>query len=115
MKPNQKHTSPEAAEREKRHQFGQPEGNQRGEQAAARSQREFYKWVESEATREELETYQRDKSKPFVRRRFIEIFMQAKEVNDFCQITNQTHGFPKQTLQTLPEPPKIEIILTGGN
>ena len=71
MKIEYKHKSPEAAERERRHQFGQPEGNKQGNPSTAVNQREFYRWCESQATEQELREYVRDESNPMARRKFV--------------------------------------------
>lgn len=102
--------TPEAAARKKAHQFGQPDGNRPCPPQEANSQRRFYAWVESKATAEELEAYMNDETKPAARRRFIQAYMNAQTVWDFVQITNQTHGMPKQTIET-PALPKIEITI----
>lgn len=110
MKKEYKHSSPEAAAREKAHQFGQPGGNKPMPGWQANSQRAFYRWVEAEATYEELTAYVNDESKPIVRRNFVRAMLQCQSVDDYFAMTNQTHGAPKQTIEqtTLPE---IEIIL----
>lgn len=90
--------------------FGQSRANPRGNQSTAALQRAFYRWVEAEATEDELQEYVRDKSKPLIRRRFIQVFLKAESVRDFCEVTNQTHGQPKQVIEatSLPE---IKIVL----
>lgn len=112
MKKGQQHTSPEAAERERRHQFGQPEGNKQCDPSKALNQRQFYAWVESQATLAELEAYLKDPSRPAARQRFIAVYLAAQEVSDFCQISNQTHGMPKQVVEAVT-PPVIRIDLSG--
>lgn len=79
--------------------FGQPRANRSGNPSTAVAQREFYRWVESKATEDELQAYIRDKSKPLIRRRFISVFLNAETVRDFCEVTNQTHGAPKQVIE----------------
>lgn len=110
MKPEYKHTSPEAAERERRHQFGQPEGNKLGDPRKAVNQRDFYRWAESKATEEELKAYVQDANNPFTRRRFVAALVKCDTVQDFFDLTNQTHGQPKQVIEqtNLPE---VKIIL----
>lgn len=90
--------------------FGQPRANPSGNQSTAALQRAFYRWVEAEATEDELQAYVRDKSKPLVRRRFIQVFLKAESVRDFCEVTNQTHGQPKQVVETTALP-AIKITL----
>lgn len=114
MRKDLQHTSPEAEERERRHQFGQPEANRRGDPAAASNQRYFYAWVESKATQAELEAYLADPDKPEARKRFIRVYLAAVEVSDFCAITNQTHGMPKQVVEAVPAP-VIKIDLSGDD
>lgn len=90
--------------------FGQKRANPSGNQSTAALQRAFYRWVEAEATEDELQAYVRDKSKPLVRRRFIQVFLKAESVRDFCEVTNQTHGQPKQVVETTSLP-AINIVL----
>ena len=110
MRHEYKHTSPEAAERERRHQFGQPEGNKLGDPRKAVNQRDFYRWAESKATEEELKAYVQDANNPFARRRFVAALVKCDTVQDFFDLTNQTHGQPKQVIEqtNLPE---VQIIL----
>lgn len=102
--------TPEAAAREKAHQFGQPNGNQRGDPSTAASQREFYRWCESKATHDELTAYVNDPSKPYARRKFVQALTNCDTVQDFFDLTNQTHGAPKQVIESIA-PPRIEIKL----
>lgn len=99
-----------AEERERRHQFGQPEGNKLGDPRKATNQREFYRWAENNANEYELKEYVKDKTKPFVRRKFVAALIKCDKVQDFFDLTNQTHGQPKQVIEqtNLPE---INIIL----
>ena len=110
MSPEYKHKSPEAAERERRHQFGQPEGNKLGDPRKAANQRDFYRWAEGKATEEELKAYVQDTANPYARRRFVAALVKCDTVQDFFELTNQTHGQPKQTIEqtNLPE---VQIIL----
>ena len=103
-------TSPEAAERERRHQFGQPEGNKLGDPRKAANQRDFYRWAEGKATEEELKAYVKDTANPYARRRFVAALVKCDTLQDFFELTNQTHGQPKQTIEqtNLPE---VQIIL----
>lgn len=98
--------TPEALARMKRHQFGQPEANPSD---VGGKQRDFYKWVEATATEKELRDYIADNSKPYVRRRFVECFLAAEKPQDYFDLTNQAHGYPKSEVQTL-EKLEIEII-----
>lgn len=104
MRKGLKHKSEESKERERRHQFGQPEGNPQGESKLAVNQREFYRWAEAKASQADLEQYRDDKSKPFARRRFCELLLQQTDMDDMFALTNQTHGAPKQPIevQSLP-------------
>lgn len=111
MRKGYKYKSPEAEAREKAHQFGQPGGNKIGDQRNAGSMRAFYRWVESEATQDELTAYANDESKPYVRRKFIEAMTHAETPQDFFDLTNQTHGAPKQVIESV-EAPTIIIDLT---
>lgn len=110
MRPEYKHTSPEAAERERRHQFGQPDGNKLGDPRKAVNQRDFYRWAESKATEDELKAYVKDINNPFARRRFVAALVKCDTVQEFFDLTNQTHGQPKQVIEqtNLPE---VQIIL----
>ena len=102
--------SDEAREREKKHWFGQPNGNKQGDPRAAGSQRAFYAWCESEATEKELRTYAMDDPKPMARRKFVAALMGCKTVQDFFDLTNQTHGQPKQVIEQT-NLPAVQIIL----
>ena len=110
MKKEYKHKSPEAAERERRHQFGQPEGNKQGNPSTAVNQREFYRWCESQATEQELREYVRDESKPMARRKFVAALMGCNTVQDFFDLTNQTHGQPKQVVEQT-NLPDVRVVL----
>lgn len=94
-------------------QFGQPGGNPQCPGSVAANQREFYRWVESKATREELEAYATDEGKPAMRRNFVTACLDAMNKRDpklYFELTNQTHGLPKQVVEqtTLPE---VTIVL----
>lgn len=95
----------EAAARVKEHQFGQPNGNRRGDPSAATAQREFYRWVMTKATEEELNAYLRDKSNPMFRRSFIRTWLKSDQVGDYIMVTNQIYGMPRQEVevQSLPQ------------
>lgn len=110
MQPKHKFSSEEARERERVHQFGQPNGNKQGDPRTAVNQREFYRWCETVATEDELREYVQDNSKPMARRKFVASLMRCDTVQDFFDLTNQTHGQPKQTIEqtSLPE---IKIVL----
>lgn len=110
MKKEYQHRSPEAAERERRHQFGQPEGNKQGNPSTAVNQREFYRWCESQATEQELREYVRDESKPMARRKFVAALMGCNTVQDFFDLTNQTHGQPKQVIEQT-NLPDVRVVL----
>lgn len=110
MKKEYKHKSPEAAERERAHQFGQPNGNPRGNSSAAVSQREFYRWCECVATQEELQAYAKDETHPYSRRKFVLSLQKCDTVQDFFDLTNQTHGMPKQVIEQT-DLPEVKIVL----
>ena len=111
MKPEYKHKSPEAAERERAHQFGQPGGNPICPQSIAANQRAFYRWAETKATEEELRAYKDDKTKPYTRRHFVELLLtKCESMQDVFDLTNQTHGQPKQVIEQT-NLPAIEIVL----
>lgn len=112
MRKEYQYKSPEAAAREKAHQFGQPGGNVPGNQSNAGSMRAFYRWVESEATQQELTEYANDLTKPYVRRKFVTAMTAANTPQDFFDLTNQTHGAPKQVIETVDAP---TIIIDLGD
>lgn len=110
MQKGHKYRTPEAEERERRHQFGQPEANPIGNPSTAVNQREFYRWCETKATEDELREYVMDDSKPMARRKFVAALVKCETVQDFFDLTNQTHGQPKQVIEqtSLPE---VRIVL----
>lgn len=112
MRKGYQYKSQEAEAREKRHQFGQPEGNKQCDPRKAVNQRDFYRWCEGQATREELEGYVKDEKNPFSRRKFVEALTRCATVQDFFDLTNQTHGQPKQVIETV-EAPTVIIDLNG--
>ena len=94
-------------------QFGQPGGNTPAPWHVAVNQREFYRWVESKATRAELEAYAKDETKPALRRNFVNACLNVMNAGDpslYFDLTNQTHGLPKQVVEqtSLPE---VVIVL----
>lgn len=94
-------------------QFGQPGGNPPGNQSIAVNQREFYRWVESKATQDELLAYANDETKPAMRRNFVNACLNAVNQENpdlYFDLTNQTHGLPKQVIEqtNLPE---VKIVL----
>lgn len=91
--------SDEARAREALHQFGGKEPNPSGKQSTATDQREFYRWVETKATRAELMAYANDESKPQARRMFVSALLKCERVQDFFDLTNQTHGKPKEQVE----------------
>ena len=110
MRPEYKHKSPEAAARERAHQFGQPGGNPICPQSVAANQRAFYRWAETEASEDEFKAYVKDTTKPYARRRFVAALVKCDTVQDFFDLTNQTHGQPKQVIEQT-NLPAIEIVL----
>lgn len=112
MRKGCKYKSPEAAERERRHQFGQPEGNPTCDKSVAANQREFYRWVESIATQDELKAYIKKKDNPFGRVNFIKAFLKNTELDEMFAMTNQTHGAPKQPIE-VQSLPKVECEVFG--
>lgn len=97
---------------EQKHQFGQPLANRRGDPTAAGRMRAFYDWCENIATVEELKAYAQDESKPAARRRFVQALMKCERVQDFFDLTNQTHGAPKQTIE-VQDLPTIDCKVFG--
>lgn len=112
MKKEYQYKSEEARERERAHWFGAPNGNPKGDPRAAGSQRAFYAWCESQATEQELKEYVKDNTKPYARRKFVAALNQCETVQDFFDLTNQTHGQPKQVIETV-EAPTVIIDLNG--
>ena len=106
-KPRRKYEyqSEETKARQKRTQFGQPEGNKQCDGKTAVKIREFYRWCENEATEAEIKEYIKDKEKPFARRCFLLSLMKCTKVQDFFDLTNQTHGYPKQQIE------QVELLL----
>lgn len=105
MQPKHEFSSEEARKRESAHWFGREGGNPIGDHQKAGSQRAFYAWCESQASEDELRAYVLDTSKPMARRKFVAALMKCNTVQDFFDLTNQTHGQPKQVIEqtTLPE------------
>lgn len=94
--------------------FGEAEGNKTGDPSKASNQRQFYKWAETEATQEELLAYAADEANPYARRRFVQSLMNCETLADFMQLTNQTHGHPKQTLE-VQELPVLNFAVFGDD
>lgn len=91
--------------------FGQPNANPSCSQSIATNQREFYRWAETKATIEELKAYVQDEEKPATRRKFIKALLKCENVRDFMELTNQTHGMPKQTIG-ITDAPDIVVSLS---
>lgn len=85
--------------KQKETQFGGPRANRSGNPSTAVKQREFYKWVECVATEDELNAYLADESNPAGRRNFIRALMKVTTLHEFFELTNQTHGMPKQVVE----------------
>lgn len=94
----------EALAKQREHWFGAPNGNI-PQPAIGGSMRAFYKWCESVATAKELKDYAADEQNPAARRRFVAALMGCERVQDFFDLTNQTHGYPKQVVETTELPP----------
>ena len=107
-----RYRSREAMEREAETQFGGKRGNPICPQNVAVAQREFYKWVMMKATKGELDAFLKDPDKPHFRKQFIRAFLKSEQVNDFCSITNQIYGMPKQTIEKQELPP-IDMSVFG--
>ena len=110
MRKGYQYKSKESEEREKRHQFGQPEANKQCDPRKAVNQRDFYRWCESKASKDELKEYVKNENNPYARRRFVASLVKCETVQDFFDLTNQTHGQPKQVIEqtTLPD---VVIVL----
>jgi chemotaxis regulatin CheY-phosphate phosphatase CheZ len=98
----------QSRQRAQAHQFGQPNGNKRGDPSKAVQARWFYRWVEDTATEAELQELIADESKPAFQRNFAKAMLQCVRVQDFFDLTNQTHGYPKREIST-DAPPEIVI------
>lgn len=103
--------SEEARQREREHWFGQPNGNKPNPFLGG-SMRTFYQWCESKATEQELREYAMDESKPAARRKFVLALLGCERVQDFFDLTNQTHGQPKQVVE-VQELPSIDCKIFG--
>ena len=99
MKKNLNYKSEESRAREQAHWFGQPNGNKAMPSAEARSMRDFYRWVESVATQEELEKYVANKTNPYARHKFIQAIKGTVTLHDFYEHKDQTHGKPKEQVE----------------
>lgn len=106
----QRPNSEEAENRQAETRFGGVRGNPQCHNSMARNQRIFYAWVETEASIEELQDYVKDKNKPAIRRKFVKAMLDCKKAQDFFDLTNQTHGMPKQQVE-VTELPSITINL----
>lgn len=107
--------TPEAAARQALHQFGQPGANPSCPQSIATNQREFYRWVESIATINELHAYEKDVKNPIMRRNFVKAVLNVVNSGDpdlYFAMTNQTHGAPKQPIEVL-DLPKVQCEFFG--
>ena len=112
MAKEKNYRSEQARLNEKMHQFGQPGANRRGNPTAASRMRAFYDWCENKATLDELKAYARDENNPATRRRFVRALMKCERVQDFFDLTNQTHGQPKQVVE-FQELPPIDMSVFG--
>lgn len=92
--------------------YGEANGNKQGDQRNAQNQRVFYKWAETEATREDLIQYASDEANPYARRAFVRSLLGCDTLADFLALTNQTHGQPKQTLE-VQELPVLNLSVFG--
>lgn len=81
-----------------------------GDPRKAVNQRDFYRWCESKASEEELREYIKNKDNPMARRKFVAALVKCETVQDFFDLTNQTHGQPKQVIEQT-NLPNIEIVL----
>ena len=94
-----KYKSEESKERESAHWFGANGGNKPCPIDTAQDQRKFYRWCEVTATRKDLLDYAADESKPAARRMFVQSLLRCEKVQDFFDLTNQTHGKPKEQVE----------------
>lgn len=111
MRKDHQYKKPGAEARERAHQFGQPDGNKPGNPSTAANQREFYRWAETRATEKELQEYRANTANPYARRKFVELLLtKCDALQDVFDLTNQTHGQPKQVIEQT-NLPAIEIVL----
>lgn len=109
MRKGYNYKSPESEMREKAHQFGRAGGNRPCDKRIAVSQREFYRWCESKATKAELDAYIADETKPHTRREFVKALLKCHNVRDFFALTDQTHGKPKEQIDVNENPITLVI------
>jgi len=63
----------------------------------------------------ELKEYEKDETKPAMRRNFVKAILNTVNSNDpelYFQMTNQTHGAPKQPIE-VQSLPKVECEVFG--
>lgn len=94
-----KYKSEESKARESAHWFGVKGGNEICQKSIATNQREFYRWCETKATEEELLAYLNDKKNPIARKNFVASLLKCNSLHDFFELTNQTHGKPKEQVE----------------
>ena len=99
-KPRKKPTwTPETAARRAETQFGGPRANPQYHQALASNQRTFYRWVETEASIEELQDYVNDKTKTAIRKKFVKAMLNSKQAQDFFHLKNHNTGMPNKQVE----------------
>lgn len=103
--------SEESKARQMATRFGQPNGNKPCPPQIAVNQRDFYRWCEAKATAQELRDYVNDETKPEARRKFLQALLSAKKLSDFFDLTNQTHGLPKQQVEIDNTPISLNIVI----
>lgn len=100
------------SERLRPYQFGQPGGNTQYPILEARRIRDFYRWVMEDGTEEQLKEYANDKTKPLLKRRFIQLILHSTKISDFLNVTEQYAGKPEQVVRT--DDAKITLIYNRG-
>ena len=92
-------------------QFGQPNGNPRGDQRQAEAMRTFLRRLRL-MTEEEMKAYAADKSNPYLMRKAVESLAKMSTPKDLFAFINQIEGMPVQPIST-EEMPDIHIDLTN--
>lgn len=105
-----KYKSEESKARESAHWFGVKGGNEICQKSIATNQREFYRWCETKATEEELLAYLNDKKNPIARKNFVASLLKCNSLHDFFELTNQTHGKPKEQVEITTDAERAAAI-----
>ena len=69
--------------------------------------------MESKASEEELNAYAADTTKPALRRNFVKAVLNVINAGNpglYFDLTNQTHGLPKQTVEQTSLPEVVVVL-----